>query len=91
MSICIKRLSPLGFTFLNPAAFSPGHRYGKRDFGKALMARGRSICDQASLDSDLNGCVCANDICKIYGIEQLDLDGEQLGHLGIRTRGCKAG
>ena len=53
---------------------------------------GKDVAEVAvSLDSDLNGCVCANDICKIYGIQQLDLDGEQLGHLGISTRGCKAG
>ena len=47
--------------------------------------------DQASPDSNLDGCVRANDIREIDVIDQLDLDREQLGDLGIRARGGKAG
>jgi hypothetical protein len=47
--------------------------------------------DRASPDSNLNGCVRPNDMCKIYVIAQLDLDSDHLGYLSIRTRGCKAG
>jgi hypothetical protein len=48
--------------------------------------------DLRLLNSNFYGCVRANDICKIdIIIEQLDLDRDQLGYLGIRTGGCKAG
>ena len=43
------------------------------------------------LDSDFYRCVRANDTGQIHVIEQLDLDRDQLGYLGIRTGSCKTG
>ena len=47
--------------------------------------------DLRLLNSNFYGCVRANNIYQIHVIEQLDLDRDQLGYLGIRTGGCKAG
>ncbi len=43
------------------------------------------------LDPDSHGCVGANDIGQIDVTEQPDFDRDQLGYLGIRTGGGKAG